>query len=153
MDGGRDAGQADPNSELLDAEGLVAGDSVYAFSAAMGSGCFRTGCSRSGPVAAGATAGAGDGRGGGLVLQSLEGLSDREAMEPAALRHPLEGRDRPGARSRRVPPDDVDVLAQPAARPRSEKTRSPKRSSPDTRSSQGPGSHFDDAHIIAVVSV
>lgn len=79
-------GRSDPNAELLDAEGLVghlvAADSVYAFLAAHRERLFPDDLfadlfpSRRGrpsvPAPVAATV---------LVLQSLEGLSDREAME------------------------------------------------------------------------
>ena len=114
-------GSSDPNRALLDAQALVGhlvpAGTVYAFLAEhrhevfpdeLFADLFPSGRGRpSVPADVIATV---------MVLQALEGLSDRDAITGVADGSALEGRGRPGARRRGVPPDGAHVVAQQAAR-------------------------------------
>ena len=51
-----------------------------------------------------------------MVLQALEGLSDRDAIAQLRMNIALEGGGRAAVARRGVPSDGVDVVAQQAAR-------------------------------------
>jgi len=84
-------GTSDPNSELLDAAALcghlVPAGSVHAFSVTIAGSCSPTSCSRTCSRRAGPSFGAGGRDRHVMVLQALEGLSDRDAIQ--ALRRDI----------------------------------------------------------------